>query len=257
MPKRSRSLLGTVTWPLRVTRMGATVASVLQLWQYPACHTTWAPPRGPPSGGREAGHGSPPSEADGCGAPGEAAPDRVQHEQVAFVEASAAPRLVEREGHRGGRRVAVTGEVGVHALRGKAQVLRERRDDAAVCLMGDEKRDVLDAEPALAEQVARHLEQLGHRRAEEVRTPHAHAERLRPWGEARVERSASGQLEEVGLRAARAQEDAEHAPFSRLRTQDHGARGVAEERAADTVVARDHRAERIGADQQAGARRSA
>src|SRR5439155_18822 len=47
-----------------------------------------------------------------------------------------------------------------------------------------------DAQAALVEQVARHLEQLGHRRAEEVRTLHPHAERRRSWGEARVERSA-------------------------------------------------------------------
>src|SRR5688572_10568588 len=69
--------------------------------------------------------------------------DRRQQDQVSLLQASRLHRVVERQGNRRGRGVAVLVDVDNHLLLGHPDLLGGRQDDALVGLMRDEEVEIV------------------------------------------------------------------------------------------------------------------
>src|SRR6266498_911345 len=78
------------------------------------------------------------------GAPGEAAADALQQHALPDADLPGANELVERQGHRGGRSIAMMVDGDDQLLQRQPELARGRLEDAHVRLVRDQPVDVLD-----------------------------------------------------------------------------------------------------------------
>src|SRR5438477_3937197 len=86
-------------------------------------------------------------------APGEAGAEAGHDDELARLEAPFLDRFIQGQGHRAGRRVAVTLQVVEHSAARNVQYVDTRVDDADVGLMRDVKMNVHGLQAAVLEDV--------------------------------------------------------------------------------------------------------
>src|SRR3954451_2597300 len=167
-------------------------------------------------------------------APHEASAEGGQGDGVTGLEAALALGLLEGEWDRRRRGVGHAVDVDDDLLQRHAQLGGGRVDDAHVGLVGDEEVDVLDRAPGALERLAAGSGHPPHGVAVDVGALHAQHPLV-----------ALG-VEQVGLRAVGAEDEAADAQLARAAGDDHGAAAVAEEHGRRAVLVVDHAAEGLG-----------
>src|SRR5947208_5157959 len=171
------------------------------------------------------------------GAPREATAEGRDQDQVALLDAPARQRLLHRDVHGGGARVAVAVHVDEDALHRQADALGRRLDDPEIRLVRDEERHVVGREAvagenalgALGEHAHRDLEHLG---ALHLRVVHPLVDRLVRGG---VARAAPRHVEEVPVLAVGEEVEVDGAALVGGRLEHGRAGGVGEQHAGDPV----------------------
>src|SRR6185295_9533372 len=162
--------------------------------------------------------------ADQARAPHEAGAEGGQGDGVTGLEAALALGLLQGERDRGRGRVGHAVDVDDDLLRRDAELARRGLDDADVGLMGDEEVDVLHGPPGALERLAAGGRHAAHGVAVDVGPLHAQ-DALVALG-----------VEQVGLRAVCAEDEAADAQLELAARDDHGAGAVAEEHGRRAVV---------------------
>src|SRR6266545_1390526 len=188
--------------------------------------------------------------ADQRGAPGEAASEGRQEQQVAPLDAAEGPRLFEGDVDRRGSGVAVPVDVDEHPLHGHGEPLRRGLDDPEVGLMWHEQGHVGGGEPVPLEDAARRLLEHPDRHLEHLVALHLGVVHPRGdgLGRRRVLAAAARLVEQLPVAPVGVEIRVDHAAVVVGGAEDNRPGGVGEEDAGAPVREVGDARERLRAD---------
>src|SRR5438093_6207483 len=203
---------------------------------------------GPERGGFEQ------SPLDHRRAPRQAGAEDHDENQVAAVDSARMHGFIQRNGDRGGRRVAVFVEVHKHLFRLRAEPFAHRLDDAPVGLMGDDAFDLGDVNLTAAHDFLARTEHRLHGVLERFLAFHAQEMllRLNRVARRRAPAAAAGHVKQLRLAAVRAHDGGEQAVRMGTVLQNRRARAVAKEHASVAVLPVHNGRKLLRADDQHG-----
>src|SRR3954467_2522712 len=186
-----------------------------------------------------------------CGAPGEAAAEAAEEQQVAATEAAGAERFVECNGHAAGRSVSVAIDVSFHSGAVDGEGIGGGIEDADVGLVEHPQLHVGSLVAGGVENLSRGIIEQTHGPFEH-RAPVHFYEPVIPRRAAieRCSRAALRPNEKLLARTIRAEGVRQQTLLRRTFSKKHGASAVAEERECFLILRVHHPAVRVGSHNQ-------